>query len=156
MIVYNKDKTEILKEYDLELGYLKKDTIIKHIDKVEAVEEKGHYEIIKRFDNGGKEYKWVIDVEEVEAIEEQDVEEDIQIYIPYTELELLKLNNTKRINELKQYLNDTDYAIIKMYETTLQGGSIIEMLKEYKEILSKRKEARALINELEKGMENGE
>ena len=152
MIVYNKDKTEILKEYDLELGYLEKDTIIKHIDKVEAVEEQGHYEIIKRYDNGGKEYKWVVDVEEVESIEEQDVEEDIQIYIPYTELELLKINNTKRINELKQYLNDTDYAIIKMYETTLQGGNIIEMVKEYKEVLSKRAEARTSINELENSL----
>ena len=149
MIVYNKDKTEILKEYDLELGYLEKDIITKHIEKVEAQEEKGHYEIIKKYANGGKEYKWVIDVEKVEAIEEQDVEEDIQIYIPYTELELLKINNTKRISELKQYLNDTDYAIIKMYETTLQGGNIIEMVKEYKEVLSKRAEARQLINELE-------
>ena len=149
MIVYNKDKTEILKEYDLELGYLKKDTIIKHIDKVEAVEEKGHYEIIKRFDNGGKEYKWVIDVEEVEAIEEQDVEEDIQVYIPYTEEEILKLNNKKRIQEQKEFLNETDYIIIKMSEEFVQGGSIIKMLSEYKEVLSKRKEARTLINELE-------
>lgn len=56
----------------------------------------------------------------------------------------------------KQYLNETDYAIIKMYETVVQGGSILEMLKEYKEVLSKRKEARTLINELEKGIENGE
>ena len=51
--------------------------------------------------------------------------------------------------KLKEYLRDTDYVVIKMYETVVQGGSIIEMLKEYKEILSKRKEARALINELE-------
>lgn len=50
----------------------------------------------------------------------------------------------------KQYLNETDYAIIKMYETVVQGGSIIQMLAEYKEVLSKRKEARQLINELEK------
>ena len=47
------------------------------------------------------------------------------------------------------YLRETDYVIIKMYETVIQGGSIIEMLKEYKEVLTKRKEARALINELE-------
>lgn len=54
-----------------------------------------------------------------------------------------------RIEICKQYLKDTDYAIIKMYETVIQGGSILEMLKEYKEILSNRKEARELINELE-------
>ena len=49
----------------------------------------------------------------------------------------------------KQYLRETDYVVIKMYETVVQGGSIIEMLKEYKEVLSKRAEARKLINELE-------
>ena len=51
--------------------------------------------------------------------------------------------------KLKEYLRDTDYCVIKMYETFVQGGSIIEMLKEYKEVLSKRAEARKLINELE-------
>jgi hypothetical protein len=52
------------------------------------------------------------------------------------------------IKECKQYLNDTDYAIIKMYETAMQGGSISDMLEEYKEVLFKREEARAQINEL--------
>ena len=53
------------------------------------------------------------------------------------------------IEKKKMYLRETDYIVIKMYETVAQGGSIIEMLKEYKEVLSKRKEARARINELE-------
>ena len=68
-----------------------------------------------------------------------------------TKLDLLFPNasNEKFINEYKQYLRETDYIIIKMYETVAQGGTIIEMLKEYKEVLSKRKEARTLINELE-------
>lgn len=59
-------------------------------------------------------------------------------------------NSKMFINEYKKYLKDTDYAIIKMYEEVVQGGSIIQMLAEYKEVLSKRKEARQLINELEK------
>ena len=69
-----------------------------------------------------------------------------------TKLDLLFPNasNEKFINEYKEYLRETDYVVIKMYEIVAQGGSIIEMLKEYKEVLSKRKEARALINELEK------
>ena len=150
MKIYNKDKTEILNDYDLTLGYLKEDIIINHIDKVEAVKEQGHYETIKEYANGGKDIKWIVDVEKVEAVEEQDIEEKIQVYIPYSEIELLKMNTTKRINELKQYLNDTDYAIVKMYEISIQGGSIIEMLKDYKEVLSNRAEARRLINELEK------
>ena len=62
-----------------------------------------------------------------------------------------------QIQEYKEYLRETDYVVIKMYEIVAQGGSIIEMLKEYKEVLSKRKEARKLINELEKkvGETNG-
>ena len=69
-----------------------------------------------------------------------------------TKLDLLFPNASDEmfINEYKEYLRETDYIVIKMYETVAQGGSIIEMLKEYKEVLSKRKEARALINELEK------
>ena len=53
------------------------------------------------------------------------------------------------IEKKKMYLRETDYIIIKMYETVVQGDSIIEMLKEYKEVLTKRKEARKQINELE-------
>ena len=69
-----------------------------------------------------------------------------------TKLDLLFPNASDEmfINEYKKYLRETDYIVIKMYETVAQGGSIIEMLKEYKEVLSKRKEARTLINELEK------
>lgn len=64
-------------------------------------------------------------------------------------------NSKMFINEYKKFLGSTDYAIIKMYEEVVQGGSIIEMLKEYKEVLSKRKEARQLINELEREAQNG-
>ena len=56
----------------------------------------------------------------------------------------------------KQYLNETDYVIIKIYETAMQGGSILEMLKEYKQVLINRAEARRLINELEKEIKQNE
>ena len=53
------------------------------------------------------------------------------------------------IEKKKMYLRETDYVVIKMYETVVQGGSILEMLKEYKEVLTQRTKARARINELE-------
>ena len=53
------------------------------------------------------------------------------------------------IEKKKMYLRETDYIIIKMYETVVQGGSILEMLKEYRDILFIREEARKKINELE-------
>lgn len=49
----------------------------------------------------------------------------------------------------KQYLYETDYTIIKMYEEVVRGGSIENMKEEYKEVLINRDEARQLINELE-------
>ena len=149
MKVYNNDKTNILEEYDLSLGYLKEDFIINHIDKVEAVEEQGHYETIKEYANGGKDIKWIVDVEKVEAVEEQDIEEKIQIYIPYAEIELLKMNANRRIQELKEFLSQTDYIVIKLYEKTLFGGSIISKIQEYTSVLKEREAARKEINELE-------
>ena len=74
---------------------------------------------------------------------EEYIKENLYKYAYYDEVKAKEIL-------LKEYLNETDYIIIKMYETVAQGGSIIEMLKEYKEVLSKRKEARTLINELEK------
>ena len=74
---------------------------------------------------------------------EEYIKENLYKYAYYDEVKAKEIL-------LKEYLRDTDYCVIKMYETVAQGGSIIEMLKEYKEVLSKRKEARTLINELEK------
>ena len=73
---------------------------------------------------------------------EEYIKENLYKYAYYDEVKAKEIL-------LKEYLNETDYIIIKMYETVVQGGSIIEMLKEYKEVLTKRKEARKQINELE-------
>ena len=52
--------------------------------------------------------------------------------------------------EYKQYLNDTDYVITKLNEANLEDENLFNSLKEeYAEVLIKRKEARAKINELE-------
>jgi hypothetical protein len=85
MRVFNENKTEELKEYDLEKGYLKADKIfVKHHEAIQAVEEQGHYETIAEYPNGGKEVKWVVDVVGVVGKEGYDEYEDIQVFIPYT------------------------------------------------------------------------
>ena len=54
------------------------------------------------------------------------------------------------INEYKQYLAQTDYVISKLNEAKIEDEVLFNSLKEeYAEILTKRKEARAKINELE-------
>ena len=54
------------------------------------------------------------------------------------------------IATLKQYLSDTDYVISKLNELKLEDEAEYEAEKvKYADILKKRKEARAKINELE-------
>lgn len=83
MKVYNKEKTKILTEYDLLRGYIKEDTIEVHYPEVKAVEEKGHYETIREYANGGKDVKWVVDVKGVEYKPDRYEEEKIYVYTPY-------------------------------------------------------------------------
>lgn len=67
-----------------------------------------------------------------------------------------KLNEDKQKydekQELKKYLNDTDYVVSKLQESKLvdSDDDYKAMYDKYKNILEKRKEARAKINELEK------
>ena len=56
----------------------------------------------------------------------------------------------QEIDELKKYLSDTDYVITKLNEAKIEDEELFNSLKnEYSDILAKRKEARARINELE-------
>ena len=55
-----------------------------------------------------------------------------------------------QLAELKQYLADTDYVITKLNEAKLEDEEEFNSLKlQYANILEKRKETRAKINELE-------
>ena len=60
------------------------------------------------------------------------------------------LVRSNEINAYQQYLNDTDYVITKLNEAKIEDEELFNSLKEkYAEVLTKRKEARAKINELE-------
>jgi len=146
--IYNQEKTQELNLSELseELGYLKSSTIHHHIDAVEGVEEQGHYEVVAEYPNGGKDVEWIIDVPGIEAKPAEDYDEEIDIYIPYTEEELRKRNIEKRINELKGLLYSTDYKAVKFAE-----GELTE--EEYASIRDLRRAYRAEINELEKSLQ---
>lgn len=90
MKIYNETKTELLENPDLEKGYLRPDEIVsKTIPAVEAVEEVFHYEY-EHYDNGGSLRRKVVDTPAVEAQPERYEYEEIRVYIPYTEEELLQ------------------------------------------------------------------
>lgn len=142
MKVYDEHKLQVLTEYDLTKGYLKNDTITKHIPAAEAVQEQSHFETVKEYPNGGKDVKKVIDVEGREAVPEHDETEEIQVYIPYTAAQLQKRVSEKRIAELKRLLATTDYKAIKYAEGEMTAS-------EYYETKTQRKAWRAEINALE-------
>lgn len=139
MRIFDTTKSYEIYNPDLERGYLKYDTkLIAHHPAEAFIEEKGHYETIRQYPNGGKDVKWVVDVKGQEAKEAYDELEEIQVYVPFTEKELAE----KRITELKKFLASTDYQAIKFAE-----GILSEI--EYSPIKYQRIEWRNEINNLQ-------
>lgn len=91
MKVYNEEKTQVIENPNLEKGYLKEDKILVRIvpEQLE-IQKQSHYETIKEYPNGGKEVKEVVDVEYKPYVPKHEEWEDIQVYILYTEAELLE------------------------------------------------------------------
>ena len=86
MKIYNEEKTQILDNPDFKNGYLIQEKIIvKTIPATEEIQEQGHYETIREYENGGKDVEWVVDVEGIPAKPETYEYEDIQVYVPFTE-----------------------------------------------------------------------
>ena len=85
--IYN-EQMERIENPDQTLGYLKSDTRVEHHNAIEGVMEVWHYETIAEYPNGGKDIRKVIDVPGVAAQAAWDEEIPIQIYVPYTQEEL--------------------------------------------------------------------
>ena len=102
MRILDKDNNEITSP-DLEKGYLKIETIvIKHHDAVEAKQGKSHIEVVKEYDNGGKDVITVWDERPTEAKAAYDETEEIQRYILYSAEELAKIAKVKEEAENKE------------------------------------------------------
>lgn len=94
MRIYNEDKTEILEDADLTLGFLKPDRLVIS----EEQQEEFHYEE-KHYDNGGVAKYMVVDKPYKPA-----EYEEIEVYVLYTEEELKQ----NKLNELTNWF-DTIY-----------------------------------------------
>lgn len=129
----------LLETVDESKGYLKRDSLfLRHHEAVEGTPTKGHYETVKEYPNGGKDVVWVVDVHGVAAKEARDEYEDILRFIPFSAAQMAQ----RRIAELKENLQNTDYMILKVVE-----GAIT--LSEIGETVRKRAAWRREINELE-------
>lgn len=144
MKIYNEDKTRELnrEEIDLNNGYLITEKELVHHEVQEYIPEKGHYITLAEYPNGGKDVEWVVDAPMQEERDAYDEEVEYQKYIEYTKEELLIREYTNEIFDCKQYLNDTDYLVIKYIEGWLDE-------KKYQEVKAKRQSCRDKINKLE-------
>ena len=122
MRVFNEDKTQELKEYDLNKGHLELDKLfIRHHKAVEEIKEQWHYETIAEYPNGGKDVEKIIDVPYQAPQEAFDEYEDIYVYIPYTYEELEEMNKPSELEILKREQEVTAQAVQDLI-LTMMGG----------------------------------
>lgn len=150
MKVYNEDKTEILEEYDLEKGKLELDTITIHHEEIVGQEEEGHYEVVAEYPNGGKDVEYIIDKPYIEHQDAYDEEEQIQVYVPYSNEYLAIKELESNIANLKEALKLTDYKAIKYAEGWFTEEEYLPIKEERQLYRDKINEYEELIKELEK------
>lgn len=117
--IYN-ENMERIENPDLTLGYLKPGTRTVHHDTVEGVTEVWHYETIAEYPNGGKDVRKVVDVPGVEAKPAWDEDIPIQIYVPYTQEEL------DRMEEERNKPTQLDRIEAQALYTALMTNTLIE------------------------------
>lgn len=122
MEIYN-ENMELIENPDLSIGYLKPSTRTEHHEAVKGVKEVWHYETIAEYPNGGKDVKKVVDVQGVQAQEAWDEEIPIQIYVPYTQEELDRIEEEKnkptqeeRIRQLEEQNAMLTECLLEMSE----------------------------------------
>lgn len=142
MRIFDETKTVELVEFDLAKGRLKEDFIEVNVPEQPEVEEQFHYEIVKEYESGGRDVKRVIDVEGKPYAPARVEREEIMVYVPYTERELIVMSAEREISELKGKLAASDYKAIKY------GEGVISVA-EYAPIRAERQAWRQRIGELE-------
>lgn len=134
MKVYNEEKTQILTEYDLTVGELIESTITVTTPEIEGVEEIGHYEILQEYPNGGKDVKWVVDVEGIEYQPAQTYEETILVYVKYTNEAL----EQRLLESLRMQREEECFSVInrgQLWYNTLDNIQLEELRCWYEEWL---------------------
>lgn len=122
--IYN-EQMERIEHPDLTLGHLRPGTRTAHHDAVEGVTEVWHYETVAEYPNGGKDIRKVVDVPGVEAQAARDEEIPIQIYVPYTQDELDRI-------EAERNKPTTEERVAQL---EAQNETLLECLLEMSEIV---------------------
>ena len=124
MEIYN-ESMERIENPDLMRGYLKPGTRTEHHEAVDGVQEVWHYDTVAEYPNGGKDIRKVVDVPGVEAQAAWDEVIPIQIYVPYTQEELDRM-------EAERNKPKTEERIAQL---EAQNETLLECLLEMSEIV---------------------
>lgn len=118
MKTYNKDLTQELNvnDLDLNLGYLKHCERITILPPQAEILEQGHYEVVAEYENGGQDVEWIIDQPYVPAKEREQIVEEYQVYIPYTEAYLHNKEIKTQIQSFQEHLTNSDFQVLKYIE----------------------------------------
>lgn len=122
--IYN-EQMERIENPDLTLGYLRPGTRTEHHEAVEGVQEVWHYETVAEYPNGGKDIRKAVDVPGVEAQAAWDEEIPVQIYVPYTQDELDRM-------EAERNKPTTEERVAQL---EAQNETLLECLLEMSEIV---------------------
>ena len=125
MEIYN-ERMERIENPDLSLGYLTPGKRTEHHAAVQGVAEQWHYETVAEYPNGGKDIRRVVDVPGVEAREAWDEEIAIQIYKPYTQEELDRMEaerNKPNTEERLAALEEENRQLKEALELLLSGAT---------------------------------
>ena len=127
--------------YDKETGYLCE----RYPKDIEVKEDTPFIELPEE----EVEETYIIEYGKFWAIKDNKLVKVDDIELQATEEYKQEIKNNE-IADLKRYLDNTDYVIAKLNEAKIEDEELFEELKvKYAEILIKRKQARARINELE-------
>lgn len=121
---YN-ENMERIENPDLTLGYLKPGTRTVHHEAVQGVQEVWHYETVAKYPNGGKDIRKVVDVPGVEAKAAWDEEIQIQIYVPYTQEELDRMEAERNKPTTEERIQQLEAQNETLLECLLEMSEIV-------------------------------
>ena len=121
---YN-ENMERIEHPDLTLGYLRPGTRTEHHEAVEGVQEVWHYETVAEYPNGGKDVRKVVDVPGVEAQAAWNEEIPIQIYVPYTQEELDRMEAERNKPTTEERIQQLEAQNETLLECLLEMSEIV-------------------------------
>ena len=158
--IYDRTKSFEIVEPNMNYGHLEDGQIqVGMTEAVEAVEEEGYEEVVAEYpETGGRETRWVVTREAVEARASEPIMEDIHVYVShYADAEIEDIEKAKKHEEeFGQCYADLELIETRMVELqfdlsfSFAGGRVLTLTAkkdEYRRLYVKRAELLELVRD---------